>query len=51
MIDEADEMLDQDWEAELNKIMAGGGMCERTVCALFLLTFLKTPTKMLIISI
>lgn len=25
IIDEADEMLDQDWEEELNKIMAGGG--------------------------
>lgn len=27
VIDEADEMLDQDWDTELNTIMAGGGMC------------------------
>lgn len=26
VIDEADEMLDTDWEEELNKLMAGGGM-------------------------
>lgn len=26
MIDEADELLHSDWEEELNKIMAGGGM-------------------------
>jgi len=25
IIDEADEMLNSDWEAELNKIMSGGG--------------------------
>lgn len=25
VIDEADEILDQDWETELTKIMAGGG--------------------------
>jgi len=25
IIDEADEMLNQDWDEELKKIMAGGG--------------------------
>ena len=26
VIDEADEMLDADWQDELQKIMSGGGM-------------------------
>ena len=30
VIDEADEMLQEDWQEELNKIMAGGGMSDPT---------------------
>lgn len=26
IIDEADELLDADWETDFNKIMSGGGM-------------------------
>lgn len=35
VIDEADEMLDQDWEGELNKLMAGGGKSPRLRPSIF----------------
>ena len=52
IIDEADEMLHDDWQEEMSKIMGGGGMCLAPFCALLdLLTSLQTPILMAIIVI